>query len=117
MKIWSKGLGKIELILDFEKLHVEREETENGENIYIKGMITDPVMWDFRITMTKEDIPGLMNIALDKEILFMFLKNPKQAALSSLKHLLKQVNIGNGAASDEMIGGEDAKDPESGQDS
>jgi len=98
MKIWSKGLGKMELVMDFEKIYVEREETDEGEQIYIKGKITDPVIWDFRITMTEDDIPGLLNVALDKKILAMFLKRPKQSITASLKYLMKQLPIGNGGA-------------------
>ena len=75
MKVWSKGLGNIELILDFEKYHIEREKSVEGEKIYIKGIITDPVYWDFRITMTKDDVPGLLNIALDTNIILLFLRN------------------------------------------
>jgi len=100
MKIWSKGLGKMELVMDFEKIYVEREDTDEGEHIYIKGTIKDPVIWDFRITMTEDDIPGLLNVALDKKILAMFIKRPKQSISSSLKYLMKQFNIGNGAATE-----------------
>ena len=101
MRIWSKGLGKMELVMDFEKIYVEREDTEDGERVYIKGTITDPVIWDFRITMTEDDIPGLLNVALDKKIIAMFLKRPKQSISSSLKYMMKQLNIGNGAATEE----------------
>ncbi|MEW6201404.1 MAG: hypothetical protein AB1546_05480 [bacterium] len=75
MKVWSKGLGDIELILDFEKYRIEKEKSAEGEKIYIKGIITDPVYWDFRITMTKNDVPGLLNIALNSSIILLFLRN------------------------------------------
>ena len=87
MKVWSKGLGKIELILDFKTYYVESEKKEDEEYVYIKGVITDPVIWDFRITMTKEDIPGLLNIAINRTIIFMFLKNLKLSISSAFKQL------------------------------
>lgn len=90
MKVWSKGLGKIELILDFEKYHVEKETLPDGERIYIKGMITDPVIWDFRITMTDNDIPGLLNIALDRKIIFMILKNLKVVIPYTFRRLFQK---------------------------
>ena len=103
MKVWSKGLGKIELVLDFEKYWVEREKGENGDTLYIKGTITDPVVWDFKITMTEEDIPGLMKIALDKEIITMFLKNPKASIASTFKYVATQLGLKKGEQSDKQI--------------
>lgn len=75
MKLWSKGLGKRELIMDFDEYFVERETKDGVEYFYIKGVIKDPVYWDFIITMTKKDIPGLIHIALNRTILWMFIKN------------------------------------------
>ena len=75
MKVWSKGLGKRELVMDFDEHRVERETKDGVEYYYIKGVITDPVYWDFAITMTKKDIPGLIHIALNRKILWMFIKN------------------------------------------
>lgn len=89
MKVWSKGLGKIELILDFEKYHVEKEVKEDGEKIYIKGVITEPVIWDFRITMTKEDIPGLLHIALDPVIMKLFIRNMRTSIRSGLRRIMR----------------------------
>lgn len=106
MKVWSKGLGKIELILDFEKYHVEREVKEDGEKIYIKGVITEPVIWDFRITMTKDDIPGLLNIALDPIIMMLFIKNLRTSFRSSLRRLLRLNPKEKIAVSTELEGGE-----------
>jgi len=71
MKVWSKGLGKIELILDFSEYTVRRE----GEDILIEGVITDPVYWDFRITMSGADVPGLLHVALNRTMIGMFLVN------------------------------------------
>ncbi|MEW5946234.1 MAG: hypothetical protein AB1742_08555 [bacterium] len=87
MRVWSKGLGNIELILDFEKYRVERENSGSEEKFFIKGMITDPVVWDFRITMTREDIPGLLHIALNQNIMLMFLKNLRMTLAAVLGRL------------------------------
>jgi hypothetical protein len=66
MKIWSKGLGRMTLSMNFKNYYAEYE---NG-TLYIKGKITDPVYWNFVMTITADDIPGLTNILFKP----MFLK-------------------------------------------
>lgn len=88
MKVWSKGLGNIELVLDFEKYWVETENVDGKENVYIKGVITDPVFWDFRITMDKSDIPGLLNVAINRLMIMMFVKNLRMTIVSAIKKLM-----------------------------
>ena len=52
MKVWSKGLGKVELIFELEKYWVEVENDEDGEKTYcVKGAIDEPLMWEFVITL------------------------------------------------------------------
>lgn len=46
------------LTMDFNNYYAE---SENGI-LYVKGKITDPVYWNFVITITKDDIPGVANI-------------------------------------------------------
>ena len=58
MKIWSKGLGTMVLNMNFRNYYVEMDDGD----LLIKGRITDPVMWNFVITIEKNDIRGLANI-------------------------------------------------------
>ncbi|MBA7605686.1 hypothetical protein ES703_12820 [subsurface metagenome] len=58
MKMWSAGLGTQELTLDFTKADFKRE----GDKVYITGVIVDPVAWEFKLTITKEDVPGLLHV-------------------------------------------------------
>ena len=58
MKIWSRGLGTMVLTLDFRNYYVECNE----KDLLIKGQITDPVFWNFVITIKRDDIKGLANI-------------------------------------------------------
>jgi hypothetical protein len=60
MKLWSRGLGKTELKMDFKYYKVVSEKT--SEDVYIIGKITDPVDWEFKITMGPDDIAGLTKI-------------------------------------------------------
>jgi len=71
MRIWSKGLGTMVLLMDFRNYYVER----NGGDLLIKGKITDPVFWNFVITIKRDDIRGLANIAFKPRFLFYLLKN------------------------------------------
>jgi hypothetical protein len=66
MKIWSKGLGRMTLSMNFNNYYAEYADG----NLYIKGKITDPVYWNFVMTITADDIPGLANILFKQ----MFMK-------------------------------------------
>jgi hypothetical protein len=72
MKIWSKGLGTMVLLMDFRNYYVEMDD--RGD-LLIKGRITDPVFWNFVITVKKDDIKGLANIAFKPRFLVYLLKN------------------------------------------
>jgi hypothetical protein len=106
MKVWSKGLGKVELIFELEKYWLEKKEDEDGEMTYcVKGTIQEPVVWEFVITMTKEDIPGLMMMALDWKILSMFFNNPKSFIASTAKYALVFLGLKKGVQPDKQIQG------------
>ncbi len=106
MKVWSKGLGKVELIFDLHKYWVEIEEDGDGEKTYcVKGTIDEPVMWEFVITMTKEDIPGLMLMALNWKILRIFLDNPMSFIGSTAKAALVFLGLKKGVEADKEIKG------------
>ena len=71
MKIWSKGLGTMVLNMDFRNYYVEMD---NG-NLLIKGRITNPVMWNFVITIEKNDIRGFANIIFKGKFLVYLGRN------------------------------------------
>lgn len=72
MKIWSKGLGTMVLLMDFRNYYVEMDD--RGD-LLIKGQITDPVFWNFVITIKRDDIRGLANIGFKPGFLIYLLKN------------------------------------------
>jgi hypothetical protein len=105
MKVWSKGLGKVELIFELENYWVEKED-EDGETLYcVKGTIDEPVVWEFVITMTKEDIPGLIMMAFDRKILSMFLENLKSFISSIFKYFPVLLGLKKGVQADKVIKG------------
>jgi len=81
MKLWSKGLGRTELEMDFRCYEVVGEKRSNGNGssgegiVGVYGTITSPVNWDFRVEFGPEDVPGLIRIALTRPFLTMILKN------------------------------------------
>jgi len=72
MTVWSRGLGKHPLKLDFAKCDVIRE----GNEVLIKGILRNSgIIWDCRVTFTKEDIPGLLHFAFSFAVLRHFARN------------------------------------------
>ncbi len=73
MKLWSRGLGTTELRMDFRYYKVSGDP-DTG-NVLVSGTITDPVNWEFRITMEPEDIPGFMKIFFNFSLIKLGIKN------------------------------------------
>jgi len=72
VRVWSRGLGKQALNLDFTKSDVVRE----GNEVVIKGVLRDGgIIWDSTVTFTKEDIPGLLYFVLSFPVIFHFAVN------------------------------------------
>ncbi len=71
MKLWSRGLGRRELIMDFTHYAVRRSE-DGGIEIF--GVTEQPVSWEFRVHIGEEDIPGIVNVALSRPVILMVTK-------------------------------------------
>ena len=71
MNMWSQGLGRMELVVDFCHYKVVSE----NNNTIIKGVTNEPVQWDFTITLEKDDILGLLNIFFKPKTMFFVLLN------------------------------------------
>jgi len=74
MKLWSRGLGKTELLVDC-RYYEAKKDPDNENNVVIFGNITDPVNWELKITLEPEDIPGFMKIALHLCTINLVFKN------------------------------------------
>src|SRR3972149_9724336 len=70
MKLWSRGLGKQQLKMDF----MQYEITQEGEEIVIAGRIVEPVNWDFWIRFDENDVPGLIRVAKNRKLIRMVLR-------------------------------------------
>jgi len=59
MKVWSRGLGKTELLIDLT--YFEARKDANSDNVSIIGNITDPVNWEIEIPLKKIPILIISN--------------------------------------------------------
>ena len=73
MRMWSEGLGKMELVIDFCQYGVVQEDHDT----VIKGITNEPVEWEFTARFNGDDIPGLLNMLFKRETLTFVLKNVK----------------------------------------
>ncbi len=73
MKVWSKGLGKTELLADCRYYEVRKDP--DSDNVFVIGNLTDPVNWEFKAILEPEDIPGFMKLAFNTCMLKLVLKN------------------------------------------
>lgn len=67
MRLWSRGLGKQELKMNFMNYDVRRE----GQDVVISGRVVDPVNWEFWIRFDEADVPGLIRVAKNPSIIGM----------------------------------------------
>ncbi len=73
MKLWSKGLGRTEVTMDFRYYQVIKDK-ESGSVIVI-GNMQDPVTWEFTMKMEPNDIAGILKILLSWHLLWFVVKN------------------------------------------
>lgn len=73
MKLWSRGLGTTELKMDCRYYTVKGNPDDDG--VRIMGKITNPVTWEFRVTLEPEDIPGMMKMFFHYCVIRLTFKN------------------------------------------
>jgi len=73
MKLWSRGLGKQELWMDFMRYDIKADRNDSAA--VVSGKITDPVIWDFTIRFYDEDVPGLIRLATRPSVLSLIIRH------------------------------------------
>ena len=73
MKLWSRGLGKQEILMDFRYCKTLKDP-ETG-NMMVIGNMQRPVTWEFKITFQPEDIGGIVKLVFCPSMLFFAIKN------------------------------------------
>ncbi len=91
MKMWSQGLGKNELVVDFRNYKVVREvNQEEVIETIIKGITNEPVNWEFQVRVSGEDLSGMMNVFFKPATLLFVLANGKQVLLFFFQKIFKK---------------------------
>lgn len=73
MKLWSRGLGRTEVLMDFRYYKIIKDP--KSDNVFIIGNMIDPVNWEFRITFGPEDVPGLIKAFLNVSMIKLLIKH------------------------------------------
>jgi hypothetical protein len=76
MKLWSRGLGKQEIHMDFRYCKAIKDP-ETG-NMLIIGTMQSPVTWEFKITFHPEDIGGILKAIFTRSMFIFAIKNLPQ---------------------------------------
>lgn len=76
MKLWSRGLGKTEVYMDFRQYHTIKDP--DSGHVLIIGKMQDPVDWEFKITLQPEDIGGIIKMAFKRHMIFFVIRNLHQ---------------------------------------
>ena len=80
MEMWSKGLGRTELSMNPSLCKIDKDP--NSENLIVYGNVTDPVDWEFKVTIRPEDFPGIIKLSLSFTVIKHFVKHLFRTLLS-----------------------------------
>jgi len=73
MKLWSRGLGRTEVSMDF-RYYKTIKDKQTGEVVII-GNMQDPVTWEFTMKLEPEDIAGILKLLFSPSLLWFVIKN------------------------------------------
>ncbi|MFA5374505.1 MAG: hypothetical protein WC455_01935 [Dehalococcoidia bacterium] len=72
MRFWSKGLGERQLVIDLSKGNLTNEP---DNQVIMRGIISEPVKWNYEVTLFDTDVRGILRVALTWQALVFFAKN------------------------------------------
>ncbi|MFQ6012470.1 MAG: hypothetical protein ACE5LS_02345 [Thermoplasmata archaeon] len=64
MRVWSRGLGRVELAADLNKVKV----VFDGDSFYIVGRTEPPVGWDFVVRLSPSETESIVKLLLNRQI-------------------------------------------------
>jgi hypothetical protein len=109
MKLWSRGLGRTEIDMDFRYYKVVTDPKTGYPTII--GCMQSPVTWEFTLKMEPDDIAGVVKLILNLDLLKfafrnlhrypIYLMNKDQFKFEDEEHLEERVF----AVYDKMRGG------------
>jgi len=72
MRFWSKGLGERQLVIDLSRSNIT---SEPNNEVMIRGIIVEPVKWNYEVTLYDIDVRGILRVAFTWQALVFFSKN------------------------------------------
>jgi len=72
MRFWSKGLGERQLVIDLSRGNLSNEP--NNE-VVMRGIISEPVKWNYEVTLFDVDVRGILRVAFTWKTLGFLIKN------------------------------------------
>jgi hypothetical protein len=70
VRVWSKGLGRVELAINLDKVDVDF----NDGYYIIKGVTEPPVVWNYYILISESEVMTMLKLASKKEAFRLFLR-------------------------------------------
>lgn len=87
MKMWSRGLGRVELAVDLRKTEI----IYHNKKLYVVGKTEPPASWEFVITIDAAEVWRLVGVILNKKGLNLIVENIKME-ISNRKGLKARYN-------------------------
>ena len=72
MRFWSKGLGERQLVIDLSRSNIT---SEPNNEVMLRGIISEPVKWNYEVTLYDIDVRGILRVAFTWQALVFFAKN------------------------------------------
>jgi hypothetical protein len=86
MKMWSQGLGKIELEVNARSMDIVLEDGQTK----VKGVTQAPVEWNYIVTLEKDDIPAILHLALKWKTIQYVLRHIRQVLMFFMEKLFRR---------------------------
>lgn len=72
MRFWSKGLGERQLVIDLSRGNLTNEP---DNQVIMRGIISEPVKWNYEVTLFDIDVRGILRVAFTWQTLLFLFKN------------------------------------------
>jgi hypothetical protein len=72
MRFWSKGLGDRQLVIDLSRSNIT---SEPNNQVVLRGIISEPVKWNYEVTLYDIDVRGILRVAFTWQVLVFLAKN------------------------------------------
>lgn len=73
MKVWSRGLGRVELAIDLKKTKI----VYSNKKLYLVGRTAPPAAWDFVMSVDSTELWRLVRTLMNKEGMKFIWQYPK----------------------------------------